>query len=421
VYFGGMTGRGRAVILKFNFSKSCNHKKSFVIGTSRSNVHHVNNFEGGIIMDKAANLLTETDVGLFDPVTGADHVDQGELWVSSKTRSCFYEDQWHHVVKTKDQGHLKEDGSKIYYDGRMDDVFKIHGKRLSIAQVEDQWTRAFGVPTWCVLSEEKRLLAFVKTTSEDNMRVLMTRAMTLLPPYLIPSRMASLSGGEPPMTTNGKIDKTFLFKNLAASSCCPKIDFDQSIEDLWQRFTGTHPNAAGSSSSFLTDGGDSYSAVLMAEALKVSSNDLLSVADITTILLTKSFVDLQIFCLKQQKKSGEKSAEIEIQNKRAKLEEGEKSAEIEIQNKRAKLEEGQGGLVPNPGGSSSTMILEFGWKHNMQKCIDASPLVVGTTAYIGSHKGLLAAFDLDDNAGGNDLYINLSFGLCTVCAVSISS
>jgi hypothetical protein len=28
VHFGGMTDRGRAVILKFNFSKSCDHKKS---------------------------------------------------------------------------------------------------------------------------------------------------------------------------------------------------------------------------------------------------------------------------------------------------------------------------------------------------------------------------------------------------------
>jgi hypothetical protein len=33
VHFGGMTGRGRAIILKFNFSKSCDHKKRFFIGT----------------------------------------------------------------------------------------------------------------------------------------------------------------------------------------------------------------------------------------------------------------------------------------------------------------------------------------------------------------------------------------------------
>jgi hypothetical protein len=38
-----MTGRGRAVILKFNFSKSCDHKKCFLLGHSvrNSNVHPV--------------------------------------------------------------------------------------------------------------------------------------------------------------------------------------------------------------------------------------------------------------------------------------------------------------------------------------------------------------------------------------------
>jgi hypothetical protein len=39
----GMTGRGRAVILKFKFSKSSDHKKSFLLGHSvrNSNVHPV--------------------------------------------------------------------------------------------------------------------------------------------------------------------------------------------------------------------------------------------------------------------------------------------------------------------------------------------------------------------------------------------
>jgi hypothetical protein len=33
VHFGRMTVRGHPVILKLNFSKSCDHKKSFFIGT----------------------------------------------------------------------------------------------------------------------------------------------------------------------------------------------------------------------------------------------------------------------------------------------------------------------------------------------------------------------------------------------------
>jgi hypothetical protein len=41
-----MTVRGRAVILKLNFSKSCDHKKSFLLGHSvrNSNVHPVDDW-----------------------------------------------------------------------------------------------------------------------------------------------------------------------------------------------------------------------------------------------------------------------------------------------------------------------------------------------------------------------------------------
>jgi hypothetical protein len=44
VHFGGMIGRGQAIILKFNVFKSCVHKKSFfLLGHSvrNSNVHPV--------------------------------------------------------------------------------------------------------------------------------------------------------------------------------------------------------------------------------------------------------------------------------------------------------------------------------------------------------------------------------------------
>jgi hypothetical protein len=58
VYFGGMTGRGRAVILKFNFSKSCDHKKINLLGHSvrNLNVHPVHTYVLFICLSSARQL-----------------------------------------------------------------------------------------------------------------------------------------------------------------------------------------------------------------------------------------------------------------------------------------------------------------------------------------------------------------------------
>ena len=66
-------------------------------------------------------------------------------------------------MKTKDLGFQKEDGC-IYYKGRLDqDVFKIHGRRLSVNEIQAKWTEVFQAASYCVLTEEKRLLAYVIT------------------------------------------------------------------------------------------------------------------------------------------------------------------------------------------------------------------------------------------------------------------
>ena len=100
------------------------------------------------------NLLRDTEVKVC-----AD----GEIVVFSKTRSCCVDGIWQFEVKTKDLGFKKENGC-IYYKGRLDqDVFKIHGRRLSVNEIQAKWTEVFQATSYCVLTEEKRLLAYVIT------------------------------------------------------------------------------------------------------------------------------------------------------------------------------------------------------------------------------------------------------------------
>ena len=65
--------------------------------------------------------------------------------------------------KTKDQGRQDENGF-IFFEGRLDlDVLKIHGRRLSIHEIQDKWTEIFSAPSYCVLHENKHFLAYVLT------------------------------------------------------------------------------------------------------------------------------------------------------------------------------------------------------------------------------------------------------------------
>ena len=99
------------------------------------------------------NLLKETDISVSD----------GEIVIESKTRNCYVDEKRLCKVRTKDRGRQGEDGS-IYFEGRLDlDVFKIHGRRLSIHEIQAKWTETFDAPSYCVLHNDKHLLGFVLT------------------------------------------------------------------------------------------------------------------------------------------------------------------------------------------------------------------------------------------------------------------
>ena len=113
-----------------------------------------------------------------------------------------------------------------------------------------------------------------QTTSE-----LLELAAKNLPTHMMPFLIAT--GTQLPMTTNNKVDKVQL-KALILDDTNQRPVL--SLKQLWKRYTCHDPHMH---SNFITDGGDSFSAVLIAETLDCS--------ELVDILLRKSFQDASDF------------------------------------------------------------------------------------------------------------------------------
>ena len=89
----------------------------------------------------------------------------------------------------------------------MDDVFKIHGRRLSIQLIEKKWEDHLQTKALCILNEDKKLLAFIKTNERPEN--LFEKLMTHIPFHMVPFLILA-EDEEPPLSYNGKVDKKSL-------------------------------------------------------------------------------------------------------------------------------------------------------------------------------------------------------------------
>ena len=115
-------------------------------------------------------------------------------------------------------------------------------------------------------------------------------------------------------------------------------------------------------SKFIGDGGDSFSAVLIAESFNC--------IDLVDILLRKCFKDA-LECINMKGDLRPNSLPEYF---------GQNSGQI----KHAKVD------IIDRKDSAKHYQLDLKWKQNLQKCIDASPIIVKDKVIIGSHKGNLS-------------------------------
>ena len=183
----------------------------------------------------------------------------------------------------------------------------------------------------------------------------MQMASKKLPSNMMPSLIAS--GMKIPMTTNNKIDRGSLKSLIMAESAkTPSLP----LETLWKRYTGQNPNV---DSLFIADGGDSFSAVLIAEAF---DNE-----DLVDVLLRKPFKDV-LACIKGKPTRTENFTDTTTKSLRN---------DDGVKPKHAKI-------IANPIiVDKKSDQFQLSWKQNLEKCIDASPIIVQDKVVIGSHKG----------------------------------
>ena len=302
---------------------------------------------------------------------------EGEICIESKLRACYYDGQKNEIVYTKDLGYTtpSDVGRKIYFKSRMDDVFKIHGRRLSIELIEEKWKTIVKVPSFCILNEDKKLLGFFQTS--QGVEDLYKKLKSSLPSYMVPQIILN-KFENPKRNLNGKIDKKYLKELIARNGIKIGFSATDSLEDLWRFFTGHDPN---DESRFIYDGGDSFLAVSFAECLDSESN-----AKIVELLLNQSFKDLKDHIEKFNIPfvNSPSSEDFQKPTKILKFHDDEKDEHLASSDHQILA-------VKN---KNAYWFLKVLWKQNLQKCIDASPVFHEGKIIIGSHKGILGCYQI---------------------------
>ena len=117
-------------------------------------------------------------------------------------------------------------------------------------------------------------------------------------------------------------------------------------------------------SKFIGDGGDSFSAVLIAERFNC--------IDLVDILLRKCFKNA-LECINMKGDLRPISSTENVEQNIGQL----KHAKVDIIDRK---------------DSAKNYQLDLKWKQNLQKCIDASPIIVKDKVIIGSHKGNFSSY-----------------------------
>ena len=118
--------------------------------------------------------------------------------------------------KTGDEGYLKD--NYLYYSGRIDLQIKLHGYRIEIEDIENNFIKATNVKQVAVMPKIKdgkvaSLIAFVvnKENIDDEFQEalqLKEKLKKYVPDYMIPRKIKFVSSL--PRTNNGKIDRKSL-------------------------------------------------------------------------------------------------------------------------------------------------------------------------------------------------------------------
>jgi len=201
---------------------------------------------------------------------GGVQLARGYLGRPDLTAERFIDAPQGRLYATGDLARLRPDGAVVYL-GRSDHQVKIRGLRIELGEIEAA-IMASGLARESVViaredhAGEKRLVAYLVPTADWRPGLLAERLAAGLPGYMIPSAEMALE--TLPVTSNGKLDRKALpAPEFAAAGRAAETPTEQLLARLYAEILHL-PGPAPAEADFFALGGDSLSAVRLAQALE---------------------------------------------------------------------------------------------------------------------------------------------------------
>jgi amino acid adenylation domain-containing protein len=193
---------------------------------------------------------------------------QGYWRDEEKTKASFiiHPQTQERLYKTGDLGRYLPDGN-IEFLGRIDNQIKIRGFRIELGEIEAVLSQHPSVKDAVVTvfdsDDNKRLVTYLTTVSEQNVAELKEWLKARLPDYMIPSNFTILD--HLPLTPNGKIDRKALPKIdtviRKSDYVYPRDAVELRLVQIWEKFL--HISQVSVQDNFFEIGGDSLLAIRM--------------------------------------------------------------------------------------------------------------------------------------------------------------
>jgi len=174
------------------------------------------NSDSILIVNEKLDPLSSGEVGeicIGGPCISRGYINRADL----NQKSFFFHTNNHGVkerfYKSGDMGSMDSQGMIDFY-GRLDNQIKLNGYRIELHEIERTIERepAIQKAVAGVVQGQEKLTVFyqLKTEVTQNVAQVIQNLNKVLPAYMIPSKFSEVT--KIPLTTNGKIDRSIMFK-----------------------------------------------------------------------------------------------------------------------------------------------------------------------------------------------------------------
>lgn len=228
------------------------------------------------IWDDQDQVLPANEIG--EVIVRGNSVAQG-YWNRDPSSGGFFPDPDNpnqSAYRMGDLGYLSDDGL-LFLTGRKDQMVKVRGYRVEIAEVEMQLRHVEGVRQVVVVAvphqmRSSRLIAYIEPDIQNvpSIQSIQSSLLEKLPEYMLPSRYIFLN--QLPINASGKIDRLALPEpgsdrpDLDTPYAKPGNSMEKELAAIWSEVLGIEE--IGIDDDFVQLGGDSLAAAqifMMAE------------------------------------------------------------------------------------------------------------------------------------------------------------